>query len=574
MKKLLLITILSAAALMGCDDDSTSNNNNNNNNNPAQGTLGGECYPNGTCNEGLECDENNVCIEEILNQGKEGGPCYEDDTCDDPLVCFNDICRTAGGENGPCFEDDTCTGELECIVDTCTVTGETDTPCRLDGSCGAQLVCEEGTCRTDLDEDGYSPAHDCDDNDNAVVPDAIVECQSECNLGVKVCNADGTWSHCTANEECECTTPGEMREVDCGNCGWAYQRCGTDFMWELPMECQEEGECASGSEETENCGLCGTRTRMCGPTCEWFDWSACTGEGVCEAGLVEYTTDDCTPLGYIRERECDGSCQWIDSGTCFGDCPDQPRLNGTWPDGTNDFKEEVCIPAGAFYMGSTDYGGEDSRPQQVIHLSQFMLDKYEVTNRRYKECVDSGICTPPVNNISTTNYYQTGYDNYPVSGVTWIQAVQFCEWDGGRILPSEAEWEKAARGPFPRQNKWPWGDEFPTCTQASLSFCPDNAISEVDNFPDSTSYYGIFRMADNVGELARDCFDYNYYSYIEPLNPVCSNICTSHSNRGMPFNYNPTFAGTVSNTFRNNINSGYYINYGFRCSRNYMVGGL
>ncbi|MBU1218350.1 formylglycine-generating enzyme family protein [Myxococcota bacterium] len=517
MKKILIMFSVAAFGLMGCDDDSTSNNNN-----PAQGTLGGECYPNGTCNEGLECDGNNVCVEEIIEQGKEGGPCYEDDTCDDPLVCFNDICRTAGGENGPCFEDNTCTGELECIVDTCTLTGETDTPCRLDGSCGAQLVCEEGTCRTDLDEDGYSEANDCDDYNYRIFPGTISQCTSDCAWGTQVCQNDGTFTTCSASTDCACTTPGELEEAECRFCGWGYQRCGEDYQWEMPLECYDSGSCLEGTIETESCGFCGTRTRMCGPDCEWLAWSECTGQGECQAGLQEYTTDDCTPLGYVRERECDSQCNWVDLGDCTGDCLIAPRTGGTWTDGTPDFKDEVCVPAGPFYYGDDYDNTYTNDPMQIVYLSQFIIDIYEVSNDRYRECVDAGMCVAP-SDLEQTTYFDLEKGNHPIAGITRQEGIAFCNWDGGKTLPTEAQWEKAARGPYPRNNIRPWGDEIPTCEIMNSYDCtvPDMYTTPVDSYPNGISYYGLYNTLGNVAEMILDTMgdDNLNYSNIDLINP-------------------------------------------------------
>ncbi|MBU1221355.1 formylglycine-generating enzyme family protein [Myxococcota bacterium] len=509
MKKLIIITALSTAAFFGCDDDSTSN---------TTGKLGGDCLPDNKCDWPLMCD-NGKCAENPVDPGREGGPCFETGECYDNLVCFNDICMSAGNEGGPCLEDNTCNGELECISDTCVQTGVLNAPCRLDGTCDELLVCEEGVCLPDYDGDGFSSGRDCDDFNSGIVPGTIELCSSDCNWGRYVCQEDGTWSTCSASNDCACTTPGELEEVECRYCGWGYQRCGSDYQWEIPLECHDEGVCLEGTIETHSCGFCGTRTRMCGPDCTWLAWSECTGQGECQAGLQEYTTDDCTPLGYVRERECDSQCNWVDLGDCTGDCLIAPRAGGTWTDGTPDFKDEVCIPAGPFYFGDETDTNESNDPMRIIYLSQYIIDKYEVTNDRYRECVDAGVCAAPSDPTITT-YFDDGTGNFPISGVTYSESLTFCQWDGGKSLPTEAQWEKSARGPYPRQNLLPWEGTSLSCDYHNSQNCL-NAPQPVNSYPDGISYYGLYNC---LGSMITGTLDkyipISSYSDLPELNPI------------------------------------------------------
>ncbi|MBU1243367.1 formylglycine-generating enzyme family protein [Myxococcota bacterium] len=456
----------------GCDDGGSKKTE--------AGTHGGPCLEGDLCNEGLECALEKCWLTEEL--GVLGNPCRLDQTCDGELVCdAGGICREAGE------------------------VGTLGNPCRTDDTCDALLVCDADVCRTDADEDGIPVERDCDDTDETVVPDVVVECQSLCNLGVKVCNANGSWSACTADENCDCETPGDMREVSCGNCGWAYQRCGTDFIWELPMECQDQGECREGSEATEECGFCGTRTRMCGPECTWFEWSECTGQGECEAGLTgTWTTEGCVDEGFVRQATCNDSCQWEELQPCTGDCLITPRAGGVDGDGNPDFKDEVCIPAGPFLMGD-DNGAQYAYPQHRVIMTPYLIDVYEVTVGRYRECVMAGVCTVP-SDPAQTQYFESDKENYPISGLTRAQAIEFCTWDDGRNLPTEAQWEKAARGPEPRANIYPWGSDYPTCDVVNMydDECLDQLAASVDSYPDGTSYFGLYQMAGNVSEMTLD----------------------------------------------------------------------
>ncbi|MBM4422375.1 MAG: formylglycine-generating enzyme family protein [Chloroflexi bacterium] len=105
----------------------------------------------------------------------------------------------------------------------------------------------------------------------------------------------------------------------------------------------------------------------------------------------------------------------------------------------------VYIPAQEFLMGSDDSDPEaesDENPQHIVHLNDYWIDQTEVTNRMYEQCVGQGACTPPMH---SPRYNAPAYIDHPIVGVTWFQAQEYCAW-AGRRLPTEAEWEKAARG--------------------------------------------------------------------------------------------------------------------------------
>src|SRR6185295_12848170 len=112
----------------------------------------------------------------------------------------------------------------------------------------------------------------------------------------------------------------------------------------------------------------------------------------------------------------------------------------------------VVIPAGEFWMGAED-GLKDARPLHRVYLSSYWLDKYEVTNARYRQCVEGGGCTPPKDRQAFDDLERA---QHPVTNITWNQARSFCQWQGRR-LPTEAEWEKAARGTDGR--RYPWGND-------------------------------------------------------------------------------------------------------------------
>jgi formylglycine-generating enzyme required for sulfatase activity len=170
----------------------------------------------------------------------------------------------------------------------------------------------------------------------------------------------------------------------------------------------------------------------------------------------------------------------------------------------------VLIPQGPFIMGTNDIEPWNlvSRPAATIGLDVFYIDKYEVSNGLYAECVHENVCNPPSKDQSKTrqSYYgNPAYVDYPVIYISWNDASTFCAWRGGR-LPLEAEWEKAARGE--EANTYPWGGESAGCQYAN--FTPDNACEgdtlSVRSFSLGASPYGVFNMSGNVYEWVQDWF--------------------------------------------------------------------
>jgi formylglycine-generating enzyme len=195
-------------------------------------------------------------------------------------------------------------------------------------------------------------------------------------------------------------------------------------------------------------------------------------------------------------------------------------------------EEEILIPAGTFQMGCDSSNPAENvcifawqtveLPLHTVYLDDYYIDKYEVTNARYQACVDGGGCTPPEDSSSyeRDSYYgNDAYDNYPVINVTWHQANDFCAWEGKR-LPTEAEWEKAARGSSDTR-KYPWGNAEATCSLANYGR-PNGCIgdtSEVGSYPAGASPYGVMDMAGNVLEWVNDWAGENYYSVSPGSNP-------------------------------------------------------
>jgi formylglycine-generating enzyme required for sulfatase activity len=172
----------------------------------------------------------------------------------------------------------------------------------------------------------------------------------------------------------------------------------------------------------------------------------------------------------------------------------------------------VYIPAGEFFMGT----GIGDAPKRTVTLDAFWIQQTEVTNSMYAQCVKVGSCTPPVQEIGAPFYNNPEFASYPVVGVDWNQATAYCNWIQGR-LPTEAEWEKAARGA--EGNIYPWGNDGPACDVGNFVGCGGHTSSVTDH-PDGRSPYGLYDMAGNVFEWVNDWYDASYYENAPSQNPT------------------------------------------------------
>jgi formylglycine-generating enzyme required for sulfatase activity len=238
----------------------------------------------------------------------------------------------------------------------------------------------------------------------------------------------------------------------------------------------------------------------------------------------------------------------------------------------------VTIPAGEFQMGSDPEVGlaickkysaeycdvrnyQNEAPVHTVFVDAFEIGRYEVTTRQYVQCVRAGTCRTPLNKT----YTNPEYEFHPVTDVDWYGAQTFCNWVGGR-LPTEAEWEEAARGGL-ESKIYPWGNQEPTCTKGvpnGANFlgesCPDDT-TPVGSF--APNGYGLYDMAGNVYEWVSSLYrpyPYNAADGREDMSSTDSRVL-----RGGSWFVVDDYVRT-SVRYWNDPSYTYY-EIGFRCSR-------
>ncbi|MBN2343268.1 MAG: formylglycine-generating enzyme family protein [Deltaproteobacteria bacterium] len=207
---------------------------------------------------------------------------------------------------------------------------------------------------------------------------------------------------------------------------------------------------------------------------------------------------------------------------CSGEC-----LPLTW----------IAIPGGTYEMGR-NMGDEDEAPAHTVTIAPFQMNQTEVTVTQYRQCVDAGECTTPHLLDIYANWDEAWRGNHPVNGIDWNQAGQFCAFVGGR-LPSEAEWEYAARSGG-KNIEFPWGNDSPSCDYANMNDaigvgCDQESTSEVCSRPLGNTEHALCDMAGNVWEMLQDTYHENYLDAPETGIPWVDNSVTQRVARGGSF---------------------------------------
>jgi formylglycine-generating enzyme required for sulfatase activity len=274
--------------------------------------------------------------------------------------------------------------------------------------------------------------------------------------------------------------------------------------------------------------LWGCETKEAAPCGEGFERS---GELCVPRENGEPTTDSAAPEPDDDPTEPGDTA---DTDTPPGDTGETPPEPEPEPDpcegsvigegrsmGTRDCSGDICtVSSGEFYMGSK-FGHADECPARVVTLDQFRIDRTEVTWEQYEECVGAGVCTAPPEYCRdwAEELTATTIDDLPVTCVQWSQARDFCGHKGGR-LPTEAEWEKAARGT--EGAPWPWGGTTPTCPFANFRFvswyCQAGVVA-TDSY-NNASAFGAVDMIGNAWEWVEDHYDAEWYQSAASDNPT------------------------------------------------------
>ncbi len=257
------------------------------------------------------------------------------------------------------------------------------------------------------------------------------------------------------------------------------------------------------------------------------------------------------------------SAALILAGLCLTACAGASPAHISAADGM----AQVNVPAGEFLMGSaasdpSAYPGEN--PLHRVSLQDFWIDQTEVTNARYARCVGAGACQPPEKTTSYTRdayYGKAAYADFPVIFVNWDDAAAYCRWAGGQ-LPTEAQWEKAARGT--EEWPYPWGTAVPS--RDVLNFNAQvGDTTEVGHYPAGASPYGALDMVGNVWEWVADWYAPDYYARSPAQDPPGPDHGMGRVMKGGAWNVT---SQTARAAVRGRRTPDYaYDNVGFRCVR-------
>jgi formylglycine-generating enzyme required for sulfatase activity len=272
----------------------------------------------------------------------------------------------------------------------------------------------------------------------------------------------------------------------------------------------------------------------------------------------------------------------VDDNDAAADIPGPNPCGAATPSPELDEKDKMAIvPAGPFWQGCNlavdPWCVPVEMPGRCVTLSAYEIDLTEVSQGDYDKCVAAEHCSRPASCGKPFNYSPIFTPDLPVACVSWEQAQQYCGWvaNGTKRLPTEAEWEKAARGVDGRL--YPWGNENPDsqanpCNWAVYDLCPSSE-KNVGTTPYDVSPYGVRDLAGNVWEWVSDWYDPQYYQTAPTTDPqgpaqnptiIMSNYGPFHVYRGGGITDQTTFL-RASNRFGGP--PGVYPNVGLRCAR-------
>lgn len=544
--------------------------------------------PPSVCKKPAECDDGDPCTTDACNPvslfcthltiptcGKTLSPCAGSVDCAASQVC-DKASHTCVGciENGDCgvgkrciekqcFTSLACQSDVQCksVGGVCDLAAGVCVPCLKDGDCGEAQLCKGQSCETKLK---CSSSKDC--------PAVCDETAGLCAKCLKSADC-ATGLYCTGEKTCR---PVVCKAPACAGVGALWSCAGDGSGYFIAEPCEDGNPCTADAcskdagagpqcvhtpfadgTGCDDANACTIGNELCtGGDCGGGTPKNCDDANQCTTDTCDSKTGVCAHVKLADNSGCDDGdlCTLVDSchvGACeagaakvcagvevcvVGGCKAPPA-----PDGM------VLIPAGSFNMGcvagdTAPYKGE--KPQHPVMLDAFYLDIYEVTVAKYKICVDAGKCSAPLTG-QKYNWAIVGKEQHPVNGVTWAQSDAYCKWtDVKGHLPSEAQWEKGARGGLDGKI-YPWGDSL-DCDHALFDYLPppngqwevgcDGASTmAVGSKPLGKNGYGLYDMAGNVSEWAADWYGADYYGVSATANPSGAASGTSRVFRGGSF---------------------------------------
>ena len=295
-------------------------------------------------------------------------------------------------------------------------------------------------------------------------------------------------------------------------------------------------------------------------------WLAAVSGGcsVRTPGASDHTTNNADnpigPDGGYRGELANGDPRSVVAGS--DGTKRQTEVIGTCEIAQPPLTKLLVVPAGDFIQGCNTALDRDCRldekPARTVYLDTFEIDETEVTQAQYYACVFVGACRAPV------CWDPCNRGNHPVGCVNHDDAAAYCAWVSKR-LPTEAEWEKAARGTDGLL--YPWGNTALACNRGNIAGCKEkNDTVPVGSYPDGASPYGVLDMVGNVVEFVADFYDADYYGSGPPdINPKGPESGTDFVGRGGSAWSLPTYQRASG---RDNYENGYFKwGLGFRCAR-------